>query len=54
LPLTNAVATVVSYAHAGNVDAVFIAGLARKWAGKLVDVDPIGLRARVPRSRDAA
>jgi 5-methylthioadenosine/S-adenosylhomocysteine deaminase len=53
LPLTNAVATVVSYAHAGNVDAVFIAGAPRKWAGKLIDVDLIGFRARVQRSRDA-
>jgi 5-methylthioadenosine/S-adenosylhomocysteine deaminase len=53
MPLTNAVATVVSYAHAGNVDAVFIAGLARKWGGKLVDVDLLGFRARVQRSRDA-
>jgi cytosine/adenosine deaminase-related metal-dependent hydrolase len=53
MPLTNAVATVVAYAHAGNVDAVFIAGAARKWAGKLVDVDPIGFPARVARSRDA-
>jgi 5-methylthioadenosine/S-adenosylhomocysteine deaminase len=52
MPLTNAVATVVSYAHAGNVDAVFIAGLARKWAGKLVDVDLLGFRERVRRSRD--
>jgi 5-methylthioadenosine/S-adenosylhomocysteine deaminase len=53
LPLTNAVATVVSYAHAGNVEAVFIAGAPRKWAGKLVDVDLVGFRARVQRSRDA-
>jgi 5-methylthioadenosine/S-adenosylhomocysteine deaminase len=52
MPLTNAVATVVSYAHAGNVDAVFVAGLARKWAGKLVDVDLLGFRERVRRSRD--
>jgi hypothetical protein len=47
MPLTNAVATVVCYAHAGNVDTVFIAGVARKWAGKLVDVDLIGFRERV-------
>jgi cytosine/adenosine deaminase-related metal-dependent hydrolase len=52
LPLTNAVATVVSYAHAGNVDTVFIAGQPRKWAGKLVDVDLAAVRDRVQRSRD--
>jgi 5-methylthioadenosine/S-adenosylhomocysteine deaminase len=52
LPLTNAVATVVSYAHAGNVDTVFIAGMPRKWAGKLLDVDLAAVRERVQRSRD--
>jgi 5-methylthioadenosine/S-adenosylhomocysteine deaminase len=52
LPLTNAVATVVSYAHAGNVDTVFIAGQPRKWAGKPVDVDVAAVRERVQRSRD--
>jgi 5-methylthioadenosine/S-adenosylhomocysteine deaminase len=30
---------VVQQAHAGNVDTVFIAGKARKWRGKLVDVN---------------
>ena len=39
MPLTNAVSTVVSYAHTGNVDTVFIAGHARKWRGKLVGHD---------------
>jgi len=53
------VATVVSYAHAGNVDTVFIAGMPRKWAGKLVDVDLAAVRERVQRcatncSRDGA
>jgi cytosine/adenosine deaminase-related metal-dependent hydrolase len=52
LPMTNAVATVVSYAHAGNVDTVLIAGKPRKWAGKLVDVDLPAVRERVQRSRD--
>jgi len=46
------VATVVSYAHAGNVDTVFIAGIPRKWAGKLVGVDLAAVRERVQRSRD--
>jgi hypothetical protein len=45
------VATVVSYAHAGNVDTVFIAGMPRKWAGRLVDVDLAAVRERVQRSR---
>jgi 5-methylthioadenosine/S-adenosylhomocysteine deaminase len=52
VPLTNAVATIVSYAHAGNVDTVFIAGTPRKWAGKLVDVDLAAVGERVRRSRD--
>lgn len=52
LPLTSAVATVVSYAHAGNVDTVFIAGQPRKWRGRLVDVDLTAVRDRVARSRD--
>jgi 5-methylthioadenosine/S-adenosylhomocysteine deaminase len=29
----------VQQAHASNVDTVFIAGQARKWRGKLVDVN---------------
>jgi cytosine/adenosine deaminase-related metal-dependent hydrolase len=52
LPLNNAVGTVVSYAHAGNVDTVLIAGMPRKWAGKLADVDLAAVRERVQRSRD--
>jgi 5-methylthioadenosine/S-adenosylhomocysteine deaminase len=39
MPLGNAYDTVVQQAHAGNVDTVFIAGDARKWRGKLVDVN---------------
>lgn len=39
MPLTNAVSTVVSYAHAGNVDTVLIAGEIRKWRGQLVGHD---------------
>jgi 5-methylthioadenosine/S-adenosylhomocysteine deaminase len=52
MPLTNAVSTVVSYAHAGNVDSVFIAGHARKWRGKLVGHDLSRVRNMVHESRD--
>jgi 5-methylthioadenosine/S-adenosylhomocysteine deaminase len=33
MPLTNAISSVVSHAHAGNVDTVLIAGEIRKWRG---------------------
>jgi 5-methylthioadenosine/S-adenosylhomocysteine deaminase len=52
MPLTNAVSTVVSYAHAGNVDTVFIAGEIRKWRGGLVGQDLAKIRERVRQSRD--
>lgn len=52
MPLTNAVSTVVSYAHTGNIDAVFIAGNARKWRGKLVGHDLNRVRQSVHASRD--
>lgn len=52
MPLTNAVSTVVSYAHTGNVDSVFIAGHARKWRGKLVGHDLNRVRKMVHESRD--
>jgi 5-methylthioadenosine/S-adenosylhomocysteine deaminase len=52
MPLTNAVGTVVSHAHAGNIDAVFIAGEIRKWAGTLVGHDLASIRRRVHQSRD--
>jgi 5-methylthioadenosine/S-adenosylhomocysteine deaminase len=53
MPVNNAVSTVVSYANAGNVDAVFIAGHARKWRGKLVghDLKKIGQMAHQSRDR---
>jgi 5-methylthioadenosine/S-adenosylhomocysteine deaminase len=53
MPLTNAVATVVQYAHAGNVEAVFVAGNVRKWRGALVGHDIPAMRQRIHRSRDA-
>jgi 5-methylthioadenosine/S-adenosylhomocysteine deaminase len=52
MPLTNAVSTVVSHAHAGNVDMVFIAGEVRKWGGRLVGHDMARVRERVRQSRD--
>jgi 5-methylthioadenosine/S-adenosylhomocysteine deaminase len=52
MPLTNAVSTVVSYAHTGNIDAVFIAGHLRKWRGKLVGHDLSRIRQMVHASRD--
>ena len=52
MPLTNAVSTVVSYAHAGNVDTVLIAGEIRKWRGRLVGFDLAKIRERVRQSRD--
>jgi cytosine/adenosine deaminase-related metal-dependent hydrolase len=52
MPLTNAVATVVSYAHTGNVDAVFIAGHVRKWRGRLVGVDLSRVKQMVHESRE--
>jgi cytosine/adenosine deaminase-related metal-dependent hydrolase len=52
MPLTNAASTVVSYAHAGNVDAVFIAGAPRKWRGRLVGQDLTKIHKMVQDSRD--
>jgi cytosine/adenosine deaminase-related metal-dependent hydrolase len=52
MPLTNAVSTVVSYAHPGNVDAVFVAGAPRKWRGRLVGHDPTKIHKMVQDSRD--
>ena len=52
MPLTNAVGTVVSHAHAGNVEAVFIAGGVSKWRGTLVGHDLENIRRRVHQSRD--
>ena len=53
MPLTNAIGTVVSHAHAGNVDTVLIAGEIRKWRRRLVGHDLANIRARVAQSRDA-
>lgn len=52
MPLTNAVGTVVSHAHAGNVETVFVAGNVRKWRGTLVGHDLASVRQRIHQSRD--
>jgi cytosine/adenosine deaminase-related metal-dependent hydrolase len=52
IPLNDAVGTVVMGTDSGNVDAVFVAGRARKWNGQLLDVDIESLRRRVEQSRD--
>jgi len=41
-----------SYANAGNVDSVFIAGNVRKWRGKLVGQDLKKIREKAHQSRD--
>jgi hypothetical protein len=53
MPLNDAVGTIVLGADARNIDAVLVAGRARKWAGALVDVDVDALRTEVTASRDA-
>ncbi len=53
MPATDPVATVVSFAHPGNVSAVFVAGRVRKWDGRLVDVDAAAVRELAEQSRDA-
>ncbi|MEV3927730.1 amidohydrolase family protein, partial [Actinomadura coerulea] len=52
MPLNNAVGTVVMGANPGNVAAVFVAGEARKWDGKLVGVDIDAVRREAVASRD--
>jgi 5-methylthioadenosine/S-adenosylhomocysteine deaminase len=52
MPLGHAVGTVVSQAHPGNIDSVFIAGTPKKWRGKLVDVNARKLRQRILASRE--
>jgi 5-methylthioadenosine/S-adenosylhomocysteine deaminase len=52
MPLANAVSTVVSYAHPGNIEVVFIAGAVQKWRGALVGHDLANVRRMVHQSRD--
>jgi cytosine/adenosine deaminase-related metal-dependent hydrolase len=53
LPLNNAFGTVVTAADSRNVEAVFVDGQVRKWAGALVGHDLATVRAMVESSRDA-
>lgn len=52
LPLNNAVGTVVTAADTRNVEAVFVDGQVRKWAGRLVGHDIKKMRDLVIQSRD--
>ena len=51
-PLSNALATVTAFAHAGNVDTVFVAGQVRKFRGELVGQDLNKIRSLTESSRD--
>lgn len=51
-PLSNATATLVTFANPGNVHAVFVAGKVRKWDGKLVGVDVDRVHDLAVASRD--
>ena len=52
LPLNNAYGAVVLGMDTSNVDTVFVAGRARKRAGRLVDVDVERVRRQAEQSRD--
>ncbi len=52
IPVNNPVGAVVEFAHAGNIDSIFVGGKARKRNGKLLDVDFAALRKRVDAARD--
>lgn len=51
-PLNNVPGTVVTLMDTSNVEHVFIAGKAVKWAGELVGVDLARLRRDIDKSRD--
>ncbi|MBV8995155.1 MAG: hypothetical protein JO287_15995 [Pseudonocardiales bacterium] len=51
-PLTNTLATLVTFASRGNVDTVFVAGTLRKWRGGLVGHDLAKIQGTVESSRD--
>jgi len=53
LPLNNAFGTVVTAADTRNVEAVFVDGQVRKWAGKLLSHELATVRELVENSRDA-
>jgi len=51
-PVNDAAAAVVLSASAADVDSVFVAGQARKRAGRLLDVDTDSLYSKLKASRD--
>jgi cytosine/adenosine deaminase-related metal-dependent hydrolase len=51
-PVTNAIATIVQAVERSDVDTVMVAGVVRKRAGKLLDVDLAKLQADLNASRD--
>ncbi|WP_018156784.1 amidohydrolase family protein [Demetria terragena] len=51
-PASHAASTITSFAHAGNVDTVFVGGDVRKFRGQLVGHDLPALRAEIVASRD--
>ncbi|MBV9702670.1 MAG: amidohydrolase family protein [Methylobacteriaceae bacterium] len=53
IPMNNPVGAVVEFANVGNVEAIFVAGKARKRNGKLLDLDFPAFRRRVDAHRDA-
>ncbi|GAA2077121.1 amidohydrolase family protein [Actinomadura alba] len=52
MPLNDPIGTLVLGSDPRNIDAVFIAGQVRKWAGTVLDVDLQALREEVRHSRD--
>jgi hypothetical protein len=51
-PASDALATVTSFAHAGNVDTVLVGGELRKFRGHLVGHDVGAVRTLIENSRD--
>jgi 5-methylthioadenosine/S-adenosylhomocysteine deaminase len=51
-PVTNAIATIVQAVERSDVDTVMVAGVVRKRAGKLLDVDLAKLQSDLNASRD--
>jgi 5-methylthioadenosine/S-adenosylhomocysteine deaminase len=51
-PYGSVLGAVVNFAGIGNVEAVFVDGVVRKWAGHLVGTDYDALATEAERSRD--
>lgn len=51
-PINDIYASVVGFANRSNVDTVLVGGQARKWRGKLVDVDVASVQTAARASRD--